>query len=64
MGLGRMLPSVVAGQAARIEWSVLDWNVNAIQFYEQMGTDVLQDWRICKLTNEKLQSFAEDHHQS
>nr|GLL21823.1 probable acetyltransferase NATA1-like [Ipomoea trifida] len=43
-GFGRMLLSAVAGQAAkmgygRVEWVVLDWNVNAIKFYEQMGAE-------------------------
>ncbi|XP_039139196.1 LOW QUALITY PROTEIN: probable acetyltransferase NATA1-like [Dioscorea cayenensis subsp. rotundata] len=68
MGLGRMLLSAVAGQAAkmgfgRVEWCVLDWNVNAIKFYEEMGADVMQEWRICRLTGDKLQAYAKDHHQ-
>ncbi|KAH7662839.1 Acyl-CoA N-acyltransferase protein [Dioscorea alata] len=67
MGLGRMLLSAVTGHAAkigfgRVKWSVLDWNVNVIQFCEQMGADVLHEWRICRLTDEKLQRYAEDGH--
>lgn len=63
-----MLLSAVAGQAAkmgfgRVEWCVLDWNVNAIKFYEEMGADVMQEWRICRLTGDKLQAYAKDHHQ-
>ncbi|MED5618887.1 GNAT family N-acetyltransferase [Ideonella sp. BN130291] len=42
----------------RFEWSVLDWNVNAIRFYEQMGATVMPDWRICRVTGEALQAFA------
>lgn len=54
-GLGRMLLSAVAAQAAkmgygRVEWVVLDWNVNAIKFYEEMGAMILPEWRICRLT--------------
>ncbi|CAK9136097.1 unnamed protein product [Ilex paraguariensis] len=54
-GLGKMLLSAVAAQASkmgygRVEWVVLDWNVNAIRFYEEMGAKVLQEWRICRLT--------------
>jgi GNAT superfamily N-acetyltransferase len=36
--------------AGRLEWSVLDWNANAIAFYEKMGATVLPDWRICRVT--------------
>ncbi|WP_310557270.1 GNAT family N-acetyltransferase [Flavobacterium sp.] len=28
----------------RIEWAVLDWNQNAIDFYEKSGAKVLKDW--------------------
>ncbi len=34
----------------RLEWSVLDWNVSAIGFYEAMGADLLQEWRICRIS--------------
>lgn len=62
-GLGRMLLSAVAAAAARmgygrVEWVVLDWNVNAIRFYQEMGAEVLQDWRICRLAGDALQAFA------
>lgn len=33
----------------RVEWSVLDWNQPAIDFYRSMGADVLPDWRICRV---------------
>ncbi|PIN03365.1 Diamine acetyltransferase [Handroanthus impetiginosus] len=62
-GLGKMLLSAVAAQATkmgygRVEWVVLDWNVNAITFYEQMGAQILPEWRICRLTGDALQSYA------
>ncbi|XP_043700950.1 probable acetyltransferase NATA1-like [Telopea speciosissima] len=61
-GLGKMLLSAVAKQAVkmdygRVEWCVLDWNVNAIKFYEEMGANVMQEWRICRLTGEALQAY-------
>jgi GNAT superfamily N-acetyltransferase len=34
----------------RLEWSVLDWNLPAIGFYEAMGADLLQEWRICRIS--------------
>lgn len=61
-GLGKMLLSAVAKQAVkmgygRVEWIVLDWNVNAINFYEEMGAKILQEWRICRLTGEALEAY-------
>lgn len=42
----------------RFEWSVLDWNENAIRFYEKMGATVMPDWRICRVTGEALERFS------
>ena len=30
-----------------------------IQFYKQMGADILPDWRICRLTGDTLDALAE-----
>jgi GNAT superfamily N-acetyltransferase len=62
-GLGRALFAHVAALAAsrgcgRFEWSVLDWNAAAIAFYERLGATLLPDWRICRLTGERLQAFG------
>ena len=62
-GLGRALLAhlgalAVARGCGRFEWSVLDWNANAIRFYEKMGATVLPDWRICRVTGAALQAFA------
>ncbi|KAF7055668.1 hypothetical protein CFC21_063171 [Triticum aestivum] len=61
-GLGRMMLSAVAGRAAeigmgRVEWCVLDWNQNAIDFYEGMGAEVFKQWRICRLTGAALDKY-------
>jgi GNAT superfamily N-acetyltransferase len=62
-GLGRALLQHLGALAVergcgRFEWSVLDWNENAIRFYEGMGATVMPDWRICRITGDTLQSFA------
>ncbi|CAM6087644.1 unnamed protein product [Calypogeia fissa] len=62
-GLGKLLLKTVAQHAAlrdlgRVEWSVLDWNVNAIKFYEAMGAIVQQEWRICRLAGDALKAYA------
>jgi GNAT superfamily N-acetyltransferase len=42
----------------RFEWSVLDWNENAIGFYEKLGATLLPDWRICRVTGDALKAFG------
>jgi GNAT superfamily N-acetyltransferase len=34
---------------ARFEWFVLDWNTRAIAFYERLGAQLLEAWRVCRL---------------
>lgn len=62
-GLGRALLSRLAQIAVerdygRFEWTVLDWNEDAIRFYETMGATLLPEWRICRVTGEALRSFG------
>ncbi|MFY7983926.1 MAG: GNAT family N-acetyltransferase [Burkholderiaceae bacterium] len=63
-GIGRALLVRLAALASergcgRFEWSVLDWNANAIAFYEKVGATVLPDWRICRVTGDGLQRLAQ-----
>jgi GNAT superfamily N-acetyltransferase len=48
----------VERKCGRFEWSVLDWNTPAIEFYEAMGASVLPDWRIVRVTGDKLLQIA------
>ncbi|MET0282969.1 MAG: GNAT family N-acetyltransferase [Polyangiales bacterium] len=48
----------VARDYGRFEWSVLDWNANAIAFYEKMGATVMPDWRICRVTGQALAQLS------
>jgi len=62
-GIGRALLTRLAAlalerQYGRFEWSVLDWNENAIRFYKGMGATVMPDWRICRVTGEALQAMG------
>ncbi len=63
-GFGRQMLAALAGVAlergcGRFEWSVLDWNVNAINFYQGVGAELLPDWRICRMTGDSLAKLAE-----
>ena len=42
----------------RFEWTVLDWNESAIEFYRRHGAEVLPQWRICRVTGETLAQMA------
>ena len=62
-GIGQALLTRLAELAAergcgRFEWSVLDWNVNAIRFYERMGATVMPDWRICRIAGDTLAAYG------
>jgi GNAT superfamily N-acetyltransferase len=62
-GIGKALLKEMGALAVqrgcgRFEWSVLDWNANAIALYEQMGATVMPDWRICRVSGEALTAFA------
>lgn len=62
-GIGKAILTYLASLAVdkdmgRLEWSVLDWNQNAIDFYEKIGATVLPNWRICRVTGENLTMMA------
>jgi GNAT superfamily N-acetyltransferase len=63
-GFGRALFLYIAGLAkergcGRMEWSVLDWNRPAIQFYESLGAKPMSDWTAYRLAGEALQKLTE-----
>jgi GNAT superfamily N-acetyltransferase len=58
MMLKRLAALAVERQCGRFEWSVLDWNQNAIDFYEKMGATVLPDWRVVRVTGDALDTLA------
>ena len=44
----------------RMEWSVLDWNEPAINFYKKLGAVPLEEWTMFRLTGEALTNFARE----
>ena len=62
-GVGRELLRELARLAVergcgRLEWAVLDWNRDAIAFYERLGARPNSDWTIYRLTGEALSSLG------
>ncbi|MDZ4657959.1 MAG: GNAT family N-acetyltransferase [Bythopirellula sp.] len=66
-GIGKRLLAEVARvavdrQCGRLEWSVLDWNKPAIDFYESLGAEAQSEWIRYRMTGEALQALAHQAH--
>ncbi|TKS53100.1 GNAT family N-acetyltransferase [Luteimonas yindakuii] len=62
-GIGRQLMHHLARTAvergcARFEWSVLDWNTDAIAFYRELGAVGLDGWTVQRVDGDALQRLA------
>lgn len=63
-GVGRALLRHFAAIAvergcARFEWSVLDWNEDAIRFYRALGAVGMDEWTVQRVTGDALRRLAE-----
>ncbi|WP_372599163.1 GNAT family N-acetyltransferase, partial [Amphritea sp.] len=63
VGAGKALLKHLANIAlskncGRFEWSVLDWNEPAIQFYQSIGAKPQDEWVGYRLTGNALKEFA------
>jgi GNAT superfamily N-acetyltransferase len=45
-------------KCGRFEWSVLDWNKPAIDFYKNLGAVPMDEWTIYRVTGESLKRLA------
>lgn len=62
-GIGRSLLQRLAAIAVerdcgRLEWAVLDWNTDAIGFYERLGASPNSDWTVYRLAGDALNRVA------
>jgi len=65
MGAGKALLKYLAQIAlskncGRFEWSVLDWNQPAIEFYQSIGAKPQDEWVGYRLTGKALEELAEN----
>ena len=63
-GVGRALLAYLARLCVergygRFEWSVLDWNTPALDFYQSLGAVAMEEWTIHRLSGEALRRLAE-----
>ena len=61
-GAGKLLYSKFINEAKingfnRIEWAVLNWNIDAIKFYENSGAKILSDWRTVQMSKEMINKY-------
>jgi len=64
-GVGRSLLAHLARLAiergcGRLEWAVLNWNKEAIRFYERLGARPNSEWTVYRLAGESLQSLGRE----
>jgi GNAT superfamily N-acetyltransferase len=63
-GIGQVLLSHLAEIAVdrgcgRLEWAVLDWNTDAIRFYERFGAKAMDEWTVFRVTGDALEKLAQ-----
>jgi GNAT superfamily N-acetyltransferase len=64
-GVGRALLAHLAHLAiergcGRLEWAVLNWNQEAIRFYERVGARPNSEWTVYRVTGEALQALGRE----
>jgi len=62
-GLGKIMLSYLAKTAidlgcGRFEWWVLDWNETAINFYQSLGAEAMDEWTVNRVAGDALLKLA------
>ncbi len=62
-GIGKALLTRVAQIAVqencpRLEWSVLDWNTPAVDFYRSLGAESMSEWTIMRVSGDALATLG------
>ena len=63
-GFGKKILSYLAKltierDCGRLEWSVLDWNKPAIDFYLSIGAEPMDEWTVYRLPGKELSKLAD-----
>lgn len=56
--LKRLAQIAKENDCARFEWSVLDWNEPAINFYKSIGAKPMDEWTVYRLTEKEIKNLA------
>jgi GNAT superfamily N-acetyltransferase len=58
--LGHLAHLAVERGCGRLEWAVLNWNQEAIRFYERLGARPNSEWTVYRLAGESLQALGRE----
>jgi GNAT superfamily N-acetyltransferase len=63
MGLGKKLLAYLArlciqNNCPRLQWWVLDWNQDAINFYERIGAKAMDEWTVYRVSGAELEKLG------
>jgi GNAT superfamily N-acetyltransferase len=58
--LRHLARTAVERGCGRLEWSVLDWNQRAIDFYRKLGAVPMDEWTVFRVSGDPLQRLAKD----
>jgi GNAT superfamily N-acetyltransferase len=56
--LARLANECVTNGYTRLQWSALDWNTPAIDFYTSLGAEAMSEWTGYRLSGEPLMQLA------
>lgn len=56
--LAKLASIAVSENCGRFEWSVLDWNEPAINFYKSLGANPMDEWTVFRMTEDKMKQLA------
>lgn len=54
----RLARIAVERDCGRFEWSVLDWNTQAIDFYRSLGATGMDEWTVQRVSGDALHALA------
>ncbi len=58
--LARLARIAVERECGRMEWSVLDWNTPARDFYFKLGAVAMDEWTVFRMTPEAFRRLARE----
>ncbi len=58
--LQRLAQRCMEADLGRLEWSVLNWNTPAIEFYDSLNAAAMEEWTVRRLYGDALKALAED----
>ena len=56
--LRHLAQTAVERGCGRLEWSVLDWNQRAIDFYRKLGAEPMDEWTVFRVSGDALAQLA------